>query len=276
MGVGCQCILPEPATLSQSICPPQISGGCFSLAQKKFNHSESWHETSSGCFSSFWLSRILDFLDADHVPFKPASVSNFLQFSCTALTNDLSYTYYPMPLSNAQWNLRSSHLSIVILFQSLQMKENIYLASHTCCREIHPMFCLSMHIYICGGIFPSSLKVRVLNTMSPIGGVFFLFRKILFLNLDFMVMLVSSARGSRNTIQLLQLSMCCHLYFRHDFRVQVIAVMHKSVSLHVKAQIMLYCGCSLIDLIMAKLLLRTKKKKDGSICIYFVYPAGLW
>lgn len=106
---------------------------------------------------------------------------------------------------------------------------------------------------------------KVYATVYHLSSIFFslleLLLKILFFNKEFMLMWISSSAKSRNTIQLVQLSMCRHLYFQHDFIVVIKNVMRKNISLYIKAQIMLCAHpCLPLFLIIVKSLLRKIKK----------------
>jgi len=137
--------------------------------------------------------------------------------------------------------------------------------------------------YSTADIFPHSVLAaqKVYATVSCLSSIFCsileLLWKCLFLNLDFMLMWVCFSTKSRNTIQLVQLSMWRHLYLQHDFIAAIKDVMHNNLSLYVKAQIMLCCAhpCLSLILIIAKLLLRKKQKPEGCDCTYFDSSAGL-
>jgi hypothetical protein len=91
--------------------------------------------------------------------------------------------------------------------------------------------------YTTADIFPLSALVvqKVYAIISGLSSILFsmieLLSKVWFLNQNFVLMWVSSSAKGWNTIQLVQLSMCRHLYLQHDFIVLFKKVMHKNLLL---------------------------------------------
>ena len=161
--------------------------------------------------------------------------------------------------------------------------------------------CSSRIIPVGEGIYPSSLRVvlfegllpccqyttadnfplsalvvqKVYAIISGLSSILFsmieLLSKVWFFNQNFVLMWVSSSAKGWNTIQLVQLSMCRHLYLQHDFIVLFKKVMHKILLLQVRAQIIASSAhpCLLFILIIADLLLRKKKKKKKTLLYKF-------